>query len=210
MTVTVLDHPAIAHKLAIMRDKNTPTTLFRQVLREITPLLAYEATHDLPTKDVTIETPVCTAKGRHLSGKKMAVVSILRAGNGMLDGFLDVFPNARIGFVGMERDEATAIPHSYYCKLPQHMNERHVVVVDPMLATGGSAVDTINEIKKHNPLSVRFVALVAAPEGVKKLQETHPDVNITTAALDEKLNDKAYIVPGLGDAGDRIFGTLAK
>lgn len=210
MTVTILDHPAIVHKLSIMRDKTTPTTLFRQVLREITPLLAYESTRHLPLKTVTIETPLCRTQSHRLQGKKMVLVSILRAGNGMLDGYLDILPNARVGFVGMERDQETATAHSYYCKLPHHMHQRHVIVVDPMLATGGSAVETISKIKQYNPLSITFSALIAAPEGVQALQSAHPDVAIVLAELDEKLNEKSYIIPGLGDAGDRIFGTVEK
>lgn len=210
MSLTTLNHPVITHKLSIMRDKTTPTTLFRQILREVTALLAYESTRHLPLKTVTIETPVCETPSNRLKGKKMVLVSILRAGNGMLDGYLDILPNARVGFVGMERNEETALPHSYYCKLPHHMEQRHVIVVDPMLATGGSAIDTITKIKEYNPLSITFSALIAAPEGVNALQSAHPDVDIVLAELDEKLNEKFYIVPGLGDAGDRIFGTVNK
>ena len=206
----VLQHPLIHHKMSILRDKNTPSVLFRQVLNEITPLLAYEATYNLPLQPIDIETPICATTGHKIQGKKVALVSILRAGNGLLDGFLQVIPNARVGFVGMERNEQTATAHSYYCKLPQNMEQRHVIVIDPMLATGGSAIATLTQIKQHSPLSITMCALLSAPEGAAALQSAHPDVDIILAQMDEKLNEHAYIVPGLGDAGDRIFGTVVK
>ena len=205
--ITVLNHPLVHHKMAMLRSKNTPSVLFRQLLHEITPLLVYESTRHLPVESVSIDTPVCTTTGKKIQGKKVAVISILRAGNGLLDGFLDIIPNARVGFIGMERDESTARAHRYYCKLPNRMRQRHVIVVDPMLATGGSAVSAITQIKQYKPLSITFTALIAAPEGVQALQSTYPDVHIVAAAVDEKLNAQKYIVPGLGDAGDRIFGT---
>ncbi len=208
--ITVLNHPLVHHKMTMLRNKNTPSVLFRQVLHEITPLLAYESTRHLLTEDIFVHTPICGTVGKKIKGKKVAVISILRAGNGLLDGFLNIIPNARVGFVGMERDETTAQAHSYYCKLPKCMEQRHVIVIDPMLATGGSAIATIAKIKKYKPLSVTFAALISVPEGVQALQSAHSDVHIVVATMDEKLNAQKYIVPGLGDAGDRIFGTVEK
>ncbi|MGB1361359.1 MAG: uracil phosphoribosyltransferase [Alphaproteobacteria bacterium] len=206
--VIEVNHPLVKHKLTIMRDKKTSTREFRQLAGEITGLLTFEATKHFETQEVDVETPVCPTKQEKCSGKKPAVISILRAGNGMLDGMLSVMPSARVGFVGLERDEETLVPRQYYYKVPQHMNERHAIIVDPMLATGGSAISTLDLLAKENPKSMVFVCLVAAPKGIEALQKAHPDVTIVAAAIDEKLNENGYIVPGLGDAGDRIFGTL--
>ena len=206
-TFHLVDHPLIQHKLTIMRDKNTSSKDFRQLLDEISMLMGYEITRNLPLEDVEVETPICKATFKRISGKKLAVVPILRAGLGMVDGLLRLVPSARVGHIGLYRDPETHMPVEYYCKMPQGIEERLTIVVDPMLATGGSASDAITMVKARGAKSVLLMCLVAAPEGVKKVQEAHPDVDIYCAALDEKLNDHAYIVPGLGDAGDRIFGT---
>ena len=206
-TFHLVDHPLIQHKLTIMRDKDTSSKDFRQLLDEISMLMGYEVTRNLPLEDVEVETPICKATFKRLTGKKLAIVPILRAGLGMVDGLLRLVPSARVGHIGLYRDPETHLPVEYYCKMPQEIEERLTVVVDPMLATGGSAADAITMVKARGAKSVLLMCLVAAPEGVKKVQEAHPDVDIYCAALDEKLNDHAYIVPGLGDAGDRIFGT---
>ncbi len=203
----IMDHPLIQHKLTIMRDKNTGTKEFRELVGEIGMLMCYEATRDLPLKEVEIETPVAVAKTKVISGRKLAFVPILRAGLGMVDGVMRLVPAAKIGHIGMYRDPETHQPVEYYCKLPSDISERDVIVLDPMLATGGSAIDAITQIKGKGAKSVRFMCIIAAPEGVEALQKAHPDVQIYIGAVDEKLNDHKYIVPGLGDAGDRIFGT---
>ena len=205
--VHVLDHPLIQHKLAILRDKNTPVKEFREMIGEIAALMCYEATRNLPTQEVEVETPIATAKVRKLAGKKLAIVPILRAGLGMVDAMVQLIPSAKIGHIGLYRDPETHKPVEYYCKLPEDVENRQVFVVDPMLATGGSAVDAITQIKKRGAKSIKFLAIIAAPEGLERLHTTHPDVDIYVAALDEKLNENGYIIPGLGDAGDRIFGT---
>ncbi|MFI3141207.1 MAG: uracil phosphoribosyltransferase [Clostridia bacterium] len=205
--VTIFDHPLILHKLAILRDKNTSSKEFRGLVSEIAMLMCYEATRDLPVKDVEIETPICKTTVKKMAGKKLAIVPILRAGLGMVDGIVSMIPSARIGHIGLYRDEETLEPVEYYCKLPKDISERDVIVVDPMLATGGSAIDAVSQIKLRNPKSIRFMGIIAAPEGIEKFTAAHPDVDVYCAALDEKLNEKGYIVPGLGDAGDRIFGT---
>ena len=206
--VHVLDHPLLQHKLTILRDERTGVKEFREIVSEIAALECYEATRDLPLEDIEVKTPVATATFKHLAGKKLAIVPILRAGLGMVDGLQNLVPVAKVGHIGMYRDPETHKPVEYYCKLPTDIEERLVVLVDPMLATGGSAVDALCKLKEHGCRNIRFMCLVAAPEGVKAVQEAHPDVDIYTAALDECLNEHAYIVPGLGDAGDRIFGTL--
>ncbi len=203
----IMDHPLIQHKLTIMRDKNTGTKEFRELVGEIGMLMCYEATRDLPLKEVEIETPVAVAKTKVISGRKLAFVPILRAGLGMVDGVMRMVPAAKIGHIGMYRDPKTHMPVEYYCKLPSDIGERDVIVLDPMLATGGSAIDAITQIKAKGAKSVRFMCIIAAPEGLAALQEAHPDVQIYIGAVDEKLNENKYIVPGLGDAGDRIFGT---
>ena len=204
----VIDHPLIAHKLTIMRDKRTGSKDFRQLLDEIAMLMGYEVTRDLPLKNISIETPLTRMDAPYITGKKLAIVPILRAGLGMVDGLLRLVPVAKVGHIGMYRDEETHLPVEYYCKMPPDIADRLVIVVDPMLATGGSAADAITVLKnKYGCTNIRLMNLVAAPEGVKKINEEHPDVDIFVAALDEKLNENAYIVPGLGDAGDRIFGT---
>lgn len=205
--VTIYDHPLIQHKLSILRDKNTSSKDFRALIHEIAMLMCYEATRDLPLEEIEIETPICKTKAKHISGKKLAVVPILRAGLGMVDAISELIPSVRIGHIGLYRDEETLKPVEYYCKLPKDIGERDVIVVDPMLATGGSAIDAVSQIKLRNPRSIRFMGIIAAPEGIKAFTEVHPDVHIYCAALDEKLNEVGYIVPGLGDAGDRIFGT---
>ncbi len=206
--VRVTNHPMIAHKLTIMRDKATPSAVFRQRLREISQYLAYEATRDLPIEDKQIDTPLGPTTGSQIAGRKLVLVSILRAGNGLLDGFLDILPDARVGFVGLARNEETLKAEEYYFKIPNKIEQRRVLVVDPMLATGGSASDAITHLKKAGAVNLCFCCLVAAPEGVERLNRDHPDVPILTAALDERLNEVGYIVPGLGDAGDRIYGTV--
>jgi len=205
--VTIFDHPLIQHKLSILRDKRTSSKDFRDLVSEIAMLMCYEATRDLPLQDVEIETPICKTNVKQLAGKKLAVVPILRAGLGMVDGMLRMVPSARVGHIGLYRDEKTMQPVEYFCKLPKDIEKRDVFVVDPMLATGGSGIDAISQIKQRHPKSIRFLCLIAAPEGIEALSKAHPDVHIYCAAQDEKLNDKCYIVPGLGDAGDRIFGT---
>ena len=205
--LTVVDHPLVQHKLTLMRDQETPTAVFRQLLREISTLLAYEVTRNLEMTTRKVTTPVEEMDAPVLAGRKLALVSILRAGNGLLDGMLDLIPSARVGFVGLYRDEETLKPVQYYCKLPGDMPERLVIAVDPMLATGNSSAAAIDLIKEQGATNIRFLCLLAAPEGVARMKEAHPDVPIVTAALDEKLNELGYIVPGLGDAGDRMFGT---
>ncbi len=204
----VVDHPLITHKLSIMRNKKTGSKDFRELLEEIAMLMGYELTRDLPLEDVQIETPLTKMDAKMISGKKLAIVPILRAGLGMVDGLLSLIPVAKVGHIGLYRDPETHLPVEYYCKLPPDISDRVVILVDPMLATGGSAVDALTMLKKRGCTNIRFMCLVAAPEGVEKVQKAHPDVNIYTASLDECLNEHAYIVPGLGDAGDRIFGTL--
>lgn len=204
----IVDHPLITHKLTIMRQKDTGSKDFRELLDEIAMLMGYELTRDLPLEDVEIETPLVPMTGRVMAGRKLAIVPILRAGLGMVDGLLRLVPVAKVGHIGLYRDPETHKPVEYYCKLPHDVEERLVILVDPMLATGGSAVDALTMLKARGCKNIRFMCLVAAPEGVKAVQEAHPDVDIYTASLDERLNEHAYIVPGLGDAGDRIFGTL--
>jgi len=205
--VTQITHPLIQHKLAIIRDKNTGAKDFRELVEEIAMLMAYEVTRDIQVEDVEIETPICKTTCKMLSGKKLAIVPILRAGLGMVDGMLKLIPAAKVGHIGMYRDEETLMPVEYFCKLPQDIEERDVIVTDPMLATGGSAIDAISALKKRGAKNIRLMCLVASPEGVEAVQKAHPEVDIYLAGLDEKLNDKGYIVPGLGDAGDRLFGT---
>ena len=205
--VVVLDHPLIQHKLSILRSKNTSVKEFRELIGEISGLMCYEATRNLPTKEVEVATPVATAKCRRLAGKKLAIIPILRAGLGMVDAMVDLIPSAKIGHIGLYRDPETHMPVEYYCKLPDDIGNRQCFVVDPMLATGGSAVAAIDFLKQHGCKSIVMMNIIGAPEGVEVVQKAHPDVDIYLAALDEKLNDHAYIVPGLGDAGDRIFGT---
>lgn len=205
--LTVVDHPLVQHKLTIMRDKKTPTAVFRQLLREISQLLAYEITRELDMTTKRIETPMQEMDAPTLAGKKLALISILRAGNGLLDGVLELIPAARVGFVGLYRDEKTLLPVQYYFKVPTELDERLVIAVDPMLATGNSSVAAIDLLKKAGARNIRFLCLLAAPEGVARMKQAHPDVPIVTAAVDEKLNEVGYIVPGLGDAGDRMFGT---
>ena len=206
-TVHVMDHPLIHHKLAILRSKDTPVKEFRELVSEIAGLMCYEATRNLPTVEVDVQTPITTAKCRMLSGKKLAIVPILRAGLGMVDSMVDMIPSAKIGHIGLYRDPETHLPVEYYCKLPEDIENRQVFVVDPMLATGGSAIAAIDFLKKRGCKNIIMMNIIGCPEGVKAVTEAHPDVDIYLAALDEKLNDHAYIVPGLGDAGDRIFGT---
>ena len=206
-TFHLIDHPLIQHKLTIMRDKNTSTKAFRELLNEISLLMCYEITRDLPLENVQVETPICTATLKRLAGKKLAILPILRAGLGMVDGMLTLIPSARVGHIGMYRDPETHLPVEYYSKLPPDIDQRFIIITDPMLATGGSAADAIQLVKERGGKHIVLMCLVAAPEGVKKVQDEHPDVDIFCAALDECLNDHAYIVPGLGDAGDRIFGT---
>lgn len=205
--LTVVDHPLIEHKLTLMRDRGTSTNKFRALLREISMLLAYETLRDLELEPVEIETPVAPMTARKLAGKKLTFVSVLRAGDGLLQGLLDLVPGARVGHLGMYRDPVTKQPVWYYNKLPDEMTERVAIIVDPMLATGGSAAAAVEEVKKTGCKDIRFLALVAAPEGVEVFHNAHPDVRVYTAALDSHLNEKSYIVPGLGDAGDRLFGT---
>ncbi len=205
--LTVVDHPLVQHKLTIMRDKETPTAVFRQLLREISQLLAYEVTRGMPMTTKRVETPMQSMEAPTLAGKKLALISILRAGNGLLDGVLELIPSARVGFVGLYRDEKTLKPVKYYFKVPEGLDDRLVIAVDPMLATGNSSVAAIDMLKEAGANNIRFLCLLAAPEGIKRMQEAHPDVPIVTAALDEKLNESGYIVPGLGDAGDRMYGT---
>ncbi|WP_172296884.1 uracil phosphoribosyltransferase [Pseudoruegeria sp. HB172150] len=205
--LTIVRHPLVQHKLTIMRDKDTSTKSFRQLLREISLLLAYEITREMPMTTKRIETPLTEMDAPVIEGKKMALISILRAGNGLLDGVLELIPAARVGFVGLYRDEKTLQPVQYYFKVPDGLDERLVIAVDPMLATGNSSAAAVDLLKQAGAKDIRFLCLLAAPEGVARMKEAHPDVPIVTAALDEKLNEKGYIVPGLGDAGDRMFGT---
>ncbi len=205
--LTVIDHPLITHKLTLMREKDASTVKFRTLLREISMLLAYEVLRDLELEDVEIETPVAPMTAKMLAGKKLCFISVLRAGDGLLQGLLDLVPGARVGHLGMYRDHETLQPVAYYNKLPEAMEDRTAIVVDPMLATGGSGAAAVSEVKKAGARDIRFLALVAAPEGVETFHAVHPDVPVFTAALDSHLNEKGYIVPGLGDAGDRLFGT---
>ncbi|MCY4292598.1 MAG: uracil phosphoribosyltransferase [Roseovarius sp.] len=205
--LTIADHPLIQHKLTLARDKKTPTAVFRQLLREVSMLLAYEVTREIPLTMKTIDTPLREMKSPVLSGRKLALISILRAGNGLLDGMLELIPSARVGFVGLYRDEETLLPVQYYFKVPDQLDRRLSIVVDPMLATGNSSAAAVDLIKNAGAMDVRFLCLLAAPEGVARMKEAHPDVPIVTGALDEKLNEVGYIEPGLGDAGDRMFGT---
>lgn len=205
--VHVIDHPMVQHKLSIMREKETGSKDFRELLKEISLLMGYELTRDIPLDEVEIETPICKTVAKRVSGRKLAIVPILRAGIGMVDGLLTLVPVAKVGHIGMYRDEETHKPETYYCKLPFDISQRLVIVTDPMLATGGSSCDAIAKLKELGCNNIRLMCLVAAPEGVAAVQEAHPDVDIYVAAVDERLNENAYIVPGLGDAGDRIFGT---
>lgn len=205
--VTQIAHPLILHKLSIIRDKNTGSKDFRELVEEVAMLMAYEVTRDLPLKDVEIETPICKTRCKMLSGKKVAIVPILRAGLGMVNGMLRLIPAAKVGHIGLYRDEKTLKPVEYFCKLPQDIEDREVIVTDPMLATGGSATDAITLLKKKGAKNIRLMCLIAAPDGIKHVMDVHPDVDIYVAAIDEKLNDDGYIIPGLGDAGDRLFGT---
>jgi uracil phosphoribosyltransferase len=205
--LTVVQHPLVQHKLTLMREKSTSTAVFRQLLREISQFLAYEVTRELPMTTKSIDTPICEMDAPTLAGRKLALISILRAGNGLLDGMLELVPSARVGFVGLYRDEATLKPVQYYFKVPNQLDERLVIAVDPMLATGNSSVAAIDLLKQSGAKNIRFLCLLAAPEGVARMKQAHPDVPIVTAALDQRLNEKGYIVPGLGDAGDRMFGT---
>jgi uracil phosphoribosyltransferase len=205
--LTIVEHPLVQHKLTLMRDKTCSTSDFRRLLREISQFLAYEITRELPMTTRTIDTPLCPMDAPVLSGKKLALVSILRAGNGLLDGILELVPGARVGFVGLYRDEETLKPVEYYNKLPKGLEDRLTIVVDPMLATGNSSAAAIDMVKAAGATNIRFLCLLAAPEGVARMNEAHPDVPVVTAALDERLNEKGYILPGLGDAGDRMFGT---
>ena len=205
--VHIMDHPLVHHKLAVLRNKETPVKEFRELVGEIAGLMCYEATRNLRTEEVLVETPITTAKCKQLAGKKMAIVPILRAGLGMVDNMVALIPSAKIGHIGLYRDPETHKPVEYYCKLPDDIGNRHVFVVDPMLATGGSAIAAINFLKQHGCKTITMMNVIGCPEGVKAVTEAHPDVDLYLAALDEKLNEHDYIVPGLGDAGDRIFGT---
>ena len=205
--LNVVDHPLVQHKRSLMREKDTPTAVFRQLLREISLLLAYEVTRELPMTTKRIETPLEAMDAPVIAGKKLALVSILRAGNGLLDGILDLIPSARVGFVGLYRNEKTLQPVQYYYKVPEGLSERLVIAVDPMLATGNSSAAAIDLLKQSGATDIRFLCLLAAPEGIERMKQAHPDVPIVTAAVDKQLNDVGYIVPGLGDAGDRMFGT---
>ncbi len=205
--VTVMDHPMIQHKLTILRDKNTGVKEFRELVEELALFMGYEVTRDLPLEEIEIETPVCVTKSKVISGKKLGIIPILRAGLGMVDGMLKLVPTAKVGHIGLYRDPETLKPVEYYCKLPTDVAERDLIVLDPMLATGGSAAAAITFLKDRGARSIKLVNLLAAPEGIKTVLDEHPDVEIYVAAIDEKLNDHGYIVPGLGDAGDRLFGT---
>ncbi len=205
--VCIFDHPLIQHKLAILRNKETGTKEFRELISEIATLMCFEATRDLPLMDVKVETPLAVADAKMIAGKTLAFVPILRAGLGMVDGVLQLVPGAKVGHIGMYRDPETKEPVDYYCKLPPDIPEREVIVLDPMLATGGSAIDAVNKIKKFGPKSIKFMCILAAPEGIEAFTKAHPDVDVYCAGLDIKLDDHCYIIPGLGDAGDRIFGT---
>ena len=205
--VTILDHPLLTHKISLLREKSTGTNEFRQLVEEIAMLMGFEALHDLPTKYVEIDTPIERASVKMLAGRKLAIVPILRAGLGMVSGLTALVPSAKIGHIGMYRDETTHQPVEYFCKLPNPIEERQIVVCDPMLATGGSAVDAITQIKRHGGKKIKFICIIAAPEGIRKLVAAHPDIQIYVGNVDRCLNENAYICPGLGDAGDRIFGT---
>ena len=205
--VMIMDHPLIQHKLTILRNVETASTQFRALVSEIAMLMCYEATRDLPLEEVETQTPLALAKTKSIAGKKLAFVPILRAGLGMVDGVLALVPSARVGHIGLYRDHETLMPVEYYCKLPADIEEREVIVLDPMLATGGSAIDAITQIKTRNPQKIKFMCIIAAPEGLEALKNAHPDVDIFVGALDDCLNEHGYIMPGLGDAGDRIFGT---
>lgn len=205
--VTQVGHPLILHKLSIIRDKNTGSKDFRELVEEVSMLMGYEVTRDMQTVDIDVQTPIATARCKTLAGKKLAIVPILRAGLGMVDGILKLVPAAKVGHIGLYRDEKTLKPVEYFCKLPQDIEEREVIVTDPMLATGGSACDAITLLKKKGAKYIRLMCLIAAPEGIKAVTDMHPDVDVYVAAIDEKLNENGYIVPGLGDAGDRLFGT---
>ena len=205
--IVVLDHPLIKHKLTFIRDKNTGSKEFRELVKEVSMLMAYEVTRDLPLEEIEIETPVAMTKSQVISGKKVGLVPILRAGLGMVDGMLSILPAARVGHIGLYRDPETLKPVEYYCKLPQDIEERELIVLDPMVATGGSVIAGIQFLKDKGANSVKLVCLIAAPEGIEAIQKVHPDVDIYVASIDERLNEHAYIVPGLGDAGDRLFGT---
>lgn len=207
ITPFIADHPLIQHKLTLLRDKNTGSKEFRELIAEITMLLCYEATRDLPLKEVEIETPMAVTKTQVISGRKLAFVPILRAGLGMVDGVMQLIPAAKVGHIGLYRDPETALPVEYYCKLPNDIANREVIVLDPMLATGGSAIDAITQIKARGVKNIKFMCIIAAPEGLRALQDAHPDVKIYCASLDDHLDEHKYIIPGLGDAGDRIFGT---
>lgn len=203
----IFNHPLIQHKMTILRDKSTGVTEFRELVAEISMLMCYEATRDLPLTEVTIETPMAVTKSKVISGRKIVFVPILRAGLGMVDGMLQLMPAARVGHIGLYRNPSTLDPHEYYCKLPPNMEQRDAIVLDPMLATGGSAIKAIDLLKQRGAKSIKFMCLLAAPEGLEALQTAHPDVQIYASTLDEKLNEDGYIIPGLGDAGDRLFGT---
>ena len=205
--VCIFDHPLIQHKLSVLRDKNTSSKEFRELISEIAMLMCFEATRDLPLEEIDVETPVATAHCKHIAGKKLAIVPILRAGLGMVDGMVTMMPNVKVGHIGLFRDPQTLEPVKYYFKMPPDIAERDVIIVDPMLATGGSASAAISFIKKRGCSHIRLVNLIAAPEGIKRMQEDHPDVDIYVAGMDDHLNEHGYIVPGLGDAGDRLFGT---
>lgn len=205
--VIVMDHPLIKHKISMLRDKNTGTNEFRTLVEEIAMLMGFEALRDLPTEDVEIETPIEKCKEPMIAGKKLAVVPILRAGLGMVGGILNLVPTAKVGHIGLYRDPETHEPHEYYCKLPAPIDQRTILVVDPMLATGGSGADAVSMIKEHGGKNIKFMCIIAAPEGLERLHQAHPDIQIYVGALDRELNENAYICPGLGDAGDRIFGT---
>ena len=205
--VHVIDHPMVQHKLSIMRDKETGPKDFRQLLQEISLLMGYEITREIPLEEIQIETPICKMTAKRVLGRKMAIIPILRAGLGMVDGLLNLVPVAKVGHIGLYRNESTHEPVVYYCKLPEDINDRFVIVTDPMLATGGSACDALQMLKERGCTNIKLMCLVAVPEGISRVQKEHPDVDIYVAAIDERLNENAYIVPGLGDAGDRIFGT---
>jgi uracil phosphoribosyltransferase len=205
--VNVIDHPLVQHKLTLMRSKETSTSTFRNLLREISMLLAYEVCRDMPTTSVLIDTPIASMHAPRLDGKKIVLISILRAGNGILDGMLEILPSARVGHIGLYRDPKTMLAVEYFYKVPDNMGDRDAIVVDPMLATGNSAVAAISRLKESGPRSIKFVCLLTCPEGIRTFHATHPDIAVYTAAVDDRLNEKSYIVPGLGDAGDRLFGT---
>lgn len=205
--VTIFDHPLIQHKISILRDENTGTNEFRKLVDEIAMLMGYEALRDLPLEDVEIKTPIQTCKSPMVAGKKLAIVPILRAGLGMVSGLLELVPSAKVGHIGLYRDEKTHEPHAYYCKLPSNIKDRLVIVTDPMLATGGSACEALQFIKEKGGKNIKLMSIIAAPEGLERIQKEHPDVQVYIGHLDEKLNENCYICPGLGDAGDRIFGT---